>query len=72
MVEVSLPDGRKTSLPALPLELDGQRLGLRLDVPRAGEHIVTIAEEIGLDRRDIDALRRDGIIGPNTDNSTNR
>ena len=72
MVEVSLPDGRKTSLPALPLELDGRRLGLRLDVPRAGEHSITIAEEIGLDRRDIDALRRDGIIGPNTDNSTDR
>lgn len=72
MVEVSLPDGRKTSLPALPLELDGRRLGLRLDVPRAGEHSITIAEEIGLDRRDIDALRRDGVIGSDIDNSSDR
>ena len=29
MVDVNLPDGRRTSLPALPLEFDGKRLGLR-------------------------------------------
>jgi crotonobetainyl-CoA:carnitine CoA-transferase CaiB-like acyl-CoA transferase len=63
MVDVSLPDGRKTSLPALPLELNGARLGLRLDVPRAGEHSISIAEEIGLGRREIEALRQEGIIG---------
>lgn len=63
MMEVSLPDGRKTSIPALPLELDGKRLGLRLDVPRAGEHSISIAEEIGLDDREIEALKQDGIIG---------
>lgn len=72
MVEVSLPDGRKTSVPALPLELDGQRLGLRLDIPHAGEHSITIAEEIGLDQREIDALLRDGIIGTVINTSPDR
>ena len=63
MVEVSLPGGGTTFLPALPLEFDGQRLERRLDVPRAGEHSVAVAEEIGLERQEIDALQRDGIIG---------
>ena len=63
MVEVSLPGGGTTLLPALPLEFGGERFGRRLDIPKAGEHSVAIAEEIGLDRADIDALQRDGIIG---------
>lgn len=67
MVDVNLPDGRRTSLPALPLEFDGKRLGLRLDVPRAGEHSISIAGEIGLDRREIDALLIDGVIGIDRD-----
>jgi crotonobetainyl-CoA:carnitine CoA-transferase CaiB-like acyl-CoA transferase len=62
MMEVTLADGRKTSIPALPLELDGKRLGLRLDVPRIGQHSADIAGEAGLDRDEIDALRRDGIL----------
>jgi crotonobetainyl-CoA:carnitine CoA-transferase CaiB-like acyl-CoA transferase len=64
MVKVSLPGGGATSLPALPLELGGERLGRRLDIPQHGEHSVTIAEELGLNRQEIDALQRDGILGP--------
>ncbi|NND27148.1 MAG: CoA transferase, partial [Myxococcales bacterium] len=30
--------GHEAKLPALPLEMNGQRFGLRLPVPRAGEH----------------------------------
>lgn len=67
MVDVSLPDGRKTRLPALPLEFDGERLGLRLDIPHAGEHSILIAEEIGLDQGEIETLRRDGVIGVEDD-----
>ena len=57
MTEISLPDGRKTKSPALPLELDGQRLGLYREIPRAGEHLQEIARELGLDDADIAALR---------------
>jgi NADH dehydrogenase len=35
---MTLPDGRATATPLLPLTLDGKRLGLRLDPPRLGEH----------------------------------
>ena len=38
LVDVTLPDGARASLPALPIEIDGWRAGLRLDLPRAGEH----------------------------------
>lgn len=62
MVEVSLPSGGKTLLPALPLEIDGHRLGCRLDVPQTGEHTIAIAEEIGIDRQEIDSMMRDGVI----------
>ena len=67
MVEVSLPGGGTTLLPALPLEFGGERFGRRLDIPKAGEHSAEIAAEIGLDREGIDAMRRDGIIGKSGD-----
>jgi crotonobetainyl-CoA:carnitine CoA-transferase CaiB-like acyl-CoA transferase len=62
MIEVTMEDGRKTRVPALPLEVDGKRFGRRLDVPRSGEHSVGIAEELGFQQAEIEALLRDGII----------
>jgi crotonobetainyl-CoA:carnitine CoA-transferase CaiB-like acyl-CoA transferase len=63
MVEVTLPDGRKSPLPALPIELDGRRLPRRLDVPRLGEHSAAIARELGCDQAAIEELVREGVIG---------
>lgn len=37
LLPVTLPGGVKTKLPALPLEFDGQRCGLRRDLPAPGE-----------------------------------
>jgi crotonobetainyl-CoA:carnitine CoA-transferase CaiB-like acyl-CoA transferase len=39
--------GQKTRLPALPLEMDGRRFGVHLDIPRAGEHTEEVLREIG-------------------------
>ncbi len=33
LIELTLPDGRTTKLPGLPVELDGARLGLQRDIP---------------------------------------
>ena len=63
MVEVSLPGGRSSPLPALPIELDGKRLGRRLDVPRLGEHSAAIAGELGCDPAVIAELVAEGVIG---------
>ncbi|MCW8087430.1 CaiB/BaiF CoA transferase family protein [Sabulicella glaciei] len=38
LLPITLPDGRATKVPALPIEMDGQRLGVRLDLPRPGQH----------------------------------
>lgn len=37
MVEVTLGNGKRARLPALPLEIDGERAGLRRDLPAAGQ-----------------------------------
>ena len=39
--------GQKTRLPALPLEMGGERFGVHRDVPRAGEHTREILRETG-------------------------
>jgi crotonobetainyl-CoA:carnitine CoA-transferase CaiB-like acyl-CoA transferase len=63
MVPVRMPDGRATRVPALPLQFGDQRLGLRRDVPRAGEHSLAIAQELGMDLASIDALVAEGVLG---------
>ncbi len=62
LVPITLPDGRQTKLPALPLSLDGARLERRRDLPRIGEHGAEIARELGYADEQIAALRRDGTI----------
>lgn len=62
MVEVTMADGRKAPVPALPLEWGGERFGLRLDIPKAGEHGAAIAREIGYSDSEIEALLRAGVL----------
>ena len=62
MVEVSLGDGRTAPVPALPIALNGERLGLHRDVPRIGEDSVAILQELGFDADEIAALRAEGIV----------
>ena len=38
LIDLTLPDGSHTTIPALPIELDGERLGLRTPLPKPGEH----------------------------------
>jgi crotonobetainyl-CoA:carnitine CoA-transferase CaiB-like acyl-CoA transferase len=65
MVPVTLPDGRMTPVPALPIALGGMRLGLRRDLPAAGEHSSEIAAELGYGPDAIAALQRSGTLGKN-------
>ncbi|QUT08120.1 CoA transferase [Sphingobium phenoxybenzoativorans] len=46
LMDVTLPGGEATRLPGLPIELDGQRMGLRHDIPLAGQHADAILHEI--------------------------
>jgi crotonobetainyl-CoA:carnitine CoA-transferase CaiB-like acyl-CoA transferase len=46
MLPITLQDGRKTTVPALPIAFDGERLGLRLDLPAPGEHTEEVLREL--------------------------
>ena len=62
LIEVSLPGGGSTRVPALPLEMGGHRLGARLDVPRAGQHTRAVLEELGYSSPEVAALAERGVI----------
>ncbi|MBV6416551.1 MAG: Acetyl-CoA:oxalate CoA-transferase [Steroidobacteraceae bacterium] len=55
--------GEKTRLPALPLEMDGHRFGIRRDLPRRGQHSREVLAEAGYGAAEIDALIGAGVIG---------
>jgi len=54
--------GQQAKLPALPLEMDGERFGLHQPVPRAGEHSREVLREYGYDEAAIEALLEAGEI----------
>ena len=47
LAPITLPGGKKTKVPNLPIEMDGRRFGTRLDLPRVGEHTREVLESIG-------------------------
>ena len=55
--------GETVSLPALPIEMDGQRFGLHQPVPHAGEHTREVLAAVGYSAESIDAMLADGSIG---------
>ncbi len=62
LAPMTLPDGRQTATPLLPLTLDGQRLGLRLDPPRLGEHGRELLASLGYSAPEIAALMDAGVV----------
>ncbi len=69
LVPITVSDGpragEKTRLPALPLEMDGERFGVHRDVPRAGQHTREVLREAGFGEGEIlDLLSRKIAAGP--------
>lgn len=62
LAPMTLPDGRRTATPLLPLTLDGQRLGLRLDPPRLGEHSRALLQSLQYSDREIADLVEAGVV----------
>ena len=62
LVPTTLPDGTQTKLPALPLSLDGQRLPMRHDLPKPGQHDTELAAELGYTPAEIAQLRGLGVL----------
>ncbi|WP_284179934.1 CaiB/BaiF CoA-transferase family protein [Rhabdaerophilum sp. SD176] len=62
MVPVTIPGGASARVPALPLEFDGKRPGLRHDIPKAGEQGIALCRELGLGEDEIEALLVEGAM----------
>ena len=56
LAPVTLLNGARTKVPNLPIEMDGQRFGTRLDVPRTGEHTREVLAALGYTPAALDAL----------------
>jgi crotonobetainyl-CoA:carnitine CoA-transferase CaiB-like acyl-CoA transferase len=68
MTPVTLANGKQLPLPALPVEFDGKRPGLRLDLPRIGEHSASVAEALGYSPGQIESMLEENIISADTAN----
>jgi len=54
--------GETVYLPALPIEMDGQRFGLHQPVPKAGEHTREVLSEAGYSKTAIQVMLDNGSI----------
>ncbi len=56
LTPVTLPNGTRTKVPNLPIEMDGARLGTRLDIPRVGEHTQEVLSGLGYSLEEVGKL----------------
>jgi crotonobetainyl-CoA:carnitine CoA-transferase CaiB-like acyl-CoA transferase len=66
MTPLTLPNGKQLPLPALPVEFDGERPGLRLDLPGIGEHSASVAASLGYSPEQIEQMLEENIISAET------
>jgi len=60
---VTLPNGSRTRLPALPIEMQGRRMGRPAALPQSGANTRAILEGLGIDAGEIDRLVASGVVG---------
>ncbi len=59
---VTLPNGTKTKLPGLPIEMNGARPSAHAQLSTVGEHSDVIMKELGLSAAQIQSLRDAGAV----------
>ena len=62
LLDITMPNGEAARVPGLPIELGGKRLGVRLNVPRIGEHTRPLLRELGFSDDALDVLEASGVI----------
>lgn len=66
LADITLPDGERAGQTAqitlMPLRMDGQRLDVRRDPPRLGQHTAELLQGLGYTADDVAALQASGAI----------
>ena len=62
LVEMRVAPGKSIKVPTLPLELDGERLGKRLDPPLVSENAREVLADVGYAPAEIESLFSRGIV----------
>jgi crotonobetainyl-CoA:carnitine CoA-transferase CaiB-like acyl-CoA transferase len=62
LADITLASGARASLPALPLEMQDHRFGVRVDVPGAGEQSDDVLASLGFLPEEISAIRKAGVV----------
>lgn len=62
LLDVTIPGGGATKLPALPLQMNGRRFGVTRDIPLQGQDISEVLRDAGYDADEIDGLVKRGIV----------
>ena len=62
LLDLTLPNGEKTRLPGLPVNMAGRRFGVRQDLPKEGEHSADALKQAGLSDEEIKALYAENIV----------
>jgi crotonobetainyl-CoA:carnitine CoA-transferase CaiB-like acyl-CoA transferase len=63
LAPLTLPDGRQTKVPLLPLTLGAQRPGVRRQPPKLGQHTGELLRELGYADAEIQSLQARNIAG---------
>jgi len=63
LLDTTLPNGIRTRLPRLPIEMEGADLGLRAHPPLVGQDTEAILREAGYDSDAISEMKRAEVIG---------
>lgn len=62
LLNVLLEDGRMTRLPRLPMAIEGDDFGIRMQAPRIGEHTRAVLRELGYDDDAVQSLAESQVI----------
>jgi crotonobetainyl-CoA:carnitine CoA-transferase CaiB-like acyl-CoA transferase len=66
LADIALPDGeragQKVGTTLFPLRMDGQRLGVRLDPPRLGQHTAELLQGLGYTADGVAVLQASGAV----------
>ena len=62
LLDIDLPQGGQTKLPALPIQMKGNRFGVKHQVPALGEHTREVLKDLGFDDALIDQMIEASVV----------